>query len=203
MDRNEILCKEYDAVRGEIVTGLSNRVRILSVGITAVGLIWAAAASQYGSHPGFASLVLVGAVPLMALPILWIWFGEYERVQKAGIWQSYLEGRIKVQSQKDPKIEETVLTWETWQRKRRDDEQKERKLKWRPDPAITLLCTIVVLSVVLGSIIALLSQMEAIGRTAVCVAAIAWLGVTAAVYRNFVSIACRRRVMMPQEYGLP
>ena len=253
MGINDILCKEYDAVRGEIMTSLSNRIRVLSLGIAAIGLMWAAATALYkrtepdrpgsrenASHnrtelatrdvvsvaagpdqrtepdrarPGdmssydrdgsvIAGIIFVFGVPVLAFFIGWLWLGEYERVQTAGVWQYHLEERINKQARDESTAttatlgRESILKWEHASRAKRlaqqtSKERGDRVGSW-VDPTVLLLCLIVFLSVLIG--LAVLGYSQRALAKYLFVVGVFLFPVTAYVYYHAVGKIRRLRV---------
>jgi hypothetical protein len=115
MDSIEILLKEYDTLRQEIIATISSRSSILSFGVGTIGVLLTAGMAT-GSLSGgslVAGLILILLVPAMTNFILFMWLGEYERMQRAGRFLAELEGKINKETQPN------LLTWETNLRKKR------------------------------------------------------------------------------------
>jgi heme/copper-type cytochrome/quinol oxidase subunit 4 len=109
MNPVEILLKEYETLRQEILATMNNRVSILSFGLAGIGVVFTAslATDSTNAHPLFSSLVLVLAVPAISNFVLFMWLGEYQRMQRAGKFLVELENRINTETSKE------LLTWET------------------------------------------------------------------------------------------
>jgi len=137
----EILFKEYDALRAEIVSGLSGRHTILSIGIAAIGLICTSAVAFSKSTPELTGLIFTFGVPAMGIFVLLIWFGEYTRVQNAGIHLYDLESKINTEAEKK------LLTYET---NRRDNLKKKKDY---PDPTVALLFMLSLVSLLIGFVV--------------------------------------------------
>jgi len=138
----EILFKEYDALREEIVSGISGRHTILSIGIAAIGLICTSAVAFSKSAPELTGLIFILGVPAMGIFVLFIWFGEYRRVQNAGIHLYDLESKINTEARKE------LLTYET---NRRDNIKKEEKNYH--DPTVALLFMLSLVSLLIGFVV--------------------------------------------------
>ena len=130
----EILFKEYDALRSEVLTGLSGRNTILSVGIAVVGINCTLAGGFAKSNSELPGFIFALGVPVITSSVLLIWFGEYKRVQRAGIRLYRLESKINTEAGKK------LLTSEI---KTRDDRQKEKIFV---DPTVLLLFVLSFLS---------------------------------------------------------
>jgi len=140
MDSTEIILKEYDTIRQEILTSMNNRVSILSFGLAIIGAIFTAtiAVSTTSGSSLLSSLMLVFAVPAINSFILFMWLGEYQRMQRAGKFLVSLEDRIN-------KMASTrLLTWETNLREQR------LHMKYPYDTTVMLLTVISLISVCLG-----------------------------------------------------
>ncbi len=134
MQEEEVLFKEYEALRGEVVAGLTSRSTILSFGFTTLGVILTLAFSIPGTE--FSAVVFLLAGPLISGCIMYIWFGEYKRVQNAGVRLYLLERRI------NEKVGKELLRLETVTR----DNRKVRF--WYP--SVALLMIVAILAVVAG-----------------------------------------------------
>lgn len=141
MNDIEVLFKEYEAVRQEILNGLSGRNTMLSIGLAAIGGIVTAAVAFGEQYAGATNLVLVLVVPPLSCCILLLWFGEYRRVQNAGIFLYQLESRINGLA----KSRNGWLTFETETRHRR-----QRKKGPFLDPTVTLFAIIGFASLIFG-----------------------------------------------------
>ena len=145
MGKIEVLCKEYDAVRSEILAGLSARYTILSIGITAVGIMCTVAGALHKMGDGaVTTIIFVVAVPAIITSIGLIWFGEYCRVQKAGARLTYFESRINAEARQQFNTQEDLLILETATRKAREAKP------YRFDPVLVGLGVIAILSVFIG-----------------------------------------------------
>ncbi|WP_434683845.1 hypothetical protein [Pseudanabaena minima] len=115
MNSLEIMFKEYDALRQEVLASMTNRISILSFGIAAVGAIFTASIATYTNQPSslLISLILTVILPFICAFILFMWLGEYQRMQRAGRFLVELEQKINLEASKE------ILTWETNLRKQR------------------------------------------------------------------------------------
>jgi hypothetical protein len=109
MDLIEIAVKEYEIIRQEILTSMNNRVSILSFGVAIIGAIFTASIAVFtkSDYSLLPSLMLIFAVPAITSFILFMWLGEYQRMQRAGKFLVELERRI------NEMVSSKVLTWET------------------------------------------------------------------------------------------
>lgn len=140
MDSTEIILKEYETIRQEILTSMNNRVSILSFGLAIIGAIFTASIAVFttSSYSLLSSLMLIFAVPAINSFVLFMWLGEYQRMQRAGRFLVDLEDRInKIASS-------TLLTWETNLREQR------LHMKYPYDTTVMLLTVISLISVCLG-----------------------------------------------------
>ena len=109
MDAIEILLKEYETLRQEILTAMGSRNTILSFGLATVGAIFTASiATQFGDSPSpFSSTILAVVIPIVCVFVLFMWLGEYQRMQRAGRFLVGLEKRINDEAKKE------LLSWES------------------------------------------------------------------------------------------
>lgn len=106
MDAVELLLEEYKALRQEVVAAMSNRIATLTFGLASIGAILAASilTTKSGVLPG---VMLALLVPTIAILVLFMWLGEYERMQRAGTFLMEIEARINREEQR------RLLTWES------------------------------------------------------------------------------------------
>ncbi|HEV2863338.1 MAG TPA: hypothetical protein VGX48_20150 [Pyrinomonadaceae bacterium] len=138
MDPIEIALKEYEAIRQEILTSMNNRVSILSFGVAAIGAIFTASIAVFTSDRVLSGLMLTVAVPAIDSFILFMWLGEYQRMQRAGKFLVVLEGKINEMASA------TLLTWETTLRARRSH------MNYPYNITALLLVVISIISIYLG-----------------------------------------------------
>jgi len=139
-DAIEIMLKEYETLREEVLAAMSNRNSILSFGLAIIGAIFTASIATH-TKTGYsilASYLLILAVPAVTNCVLFIWLGEYQRSQRAGKFLVGLEKRINAKAQ------EELLTWETLLRK------QLRHMKYPYDITVMLLTVISVISLIIG-----------------------------------------------------
>ncbi len=136
MDEKEVLFKEYEAVRQEIITSLSNRITILSVGLTATGVLITIALAFAESRPTVCTFIFIIGIPSICIFFLQIWFGEYRRAQNAGRHIYKLEEKINKIVDKGK-----LLTFETETREKR---------KFIFDPTVILISIVSLISLVIG-----------------------------------------------------
>jgi hypothetical protein len=106
----DLVMHEYDAIRGEILTTLTNQVSTLSFGAATVGLLVAAAAALWDDAELLSGLLLLFAVPSVCFLTLAIYSGELVRLMRAGLFLNTLENCVnEVKPHHEP-----VLTWEQW-----------------------------------------------------------------------------------------
>jgi len=105
----EVLIKEYETLRQEILSTMNNRISILSFGLGTIGAIFTASIAIYVTSNNIIlpSLTLSLAVPFICHFVLFMWLGEYQRMQRAGQFLVGLEKRINDEASK------SLLTWET------------------------------------------------------------------------------------------
>jgi hypothetical protein len=138
MDAIEIALKEYETIRQEILTSMTNRVSILSFGVAAIGAIFTASIAVFTSYSVLSGLMLILAVPAINSFILFMWLGEYQRMQRAGKFLVGLESRINELASSQ------LLTWETSLRAQRSH------MKYPYNITALLLVVISIISICLG-----------------------------------------------------
>lgn len=136
----EIMLKEYETLRQEILTAMSSRNSILSFGLATIGAIFTAGIAAYtaDTYSLLSSLMLMLAVPAISTFVLFIWLGEYQRMQRAGKFLVDIERRINEEASKE------LLTWETHLRAQR------RHMKYPYNTTVMLLTVISVISLAIG-----------------------------------------------------
>lgn len=83
----EILLKEYDTLRAEILTAMASRHSIVTFGLATVGVLWSAAATLVAAekdHQTLAFIILALIIPFASAFIVQMWLGEYARMYRAG-----------------------------------------------------------------------------------------------------------------------
>jgi|CXWL01.1.fsa_nt_gi hypothetical protein len=140
MDKADILLKEYETLRQEILVAMSSRNSVLSFGLATIGAIFTASlATQTGATPSLlSSLILELGVPAISIFVLFMWLGEYQRMQRAGKFLVGIEKRINDIASKE------LLTWETSLRAKRGH------MKYPYNTTVLLLALISALSQIIG-----------------------------------------------------
>jgi hypothetical protein len=106
----DLVMHEYDAIRGEVLTTLTNQVSTLSFGAATVGLLVAAAAALWDDAELLSGLLLLFAVPSVCFLTLAIYSGELVRLMRAGLFLNRLENCVnEARPHREP-----VLIWEQW-----------------------------------------------------------------------------------------
>ena len=136
----DIMLKEYETLRQEILTAMQGRHSILSFGQATIGVLFAASAALYAASGQslFLSLVLSLVVPSIGNFTLFMWLGEYQRMQRAGRFLVDLERRINDRAQDE------LLTWETHLREQR------RHMRYPYKSTVVLLTVINAVSLLVG-----------------------------------------------------
>jgi hypothetical protein len=103
----QAMLAEYNSLRQESMSSITNRVTIANFTFGAVAIILAALLAQ--PRP----TVLIGMVAIVFVPQiskvgLMIWLGEYTRSQRAGKWIAHLEHRIS-----ETIAHDRVMAWES------------------------------------------------------------------------------------------
>lgn len=140
MDKTDVMLKEYETLRQEILTAMGSRNSILSFGLATIGAIFTASlATQTGNTPSLlASLILELGVPAISAFVLFMWLGEYQRMQRAGKFLVGLEKRI------NESVSSELLSWETSLRAER------KHMKYPYNTTVMLLILISALSQIIG-----------------------------------------------------
>lgn len=140
MTNIEIILKEHEAIRQEILVAMSNRISILSFGLATIGAVFTAsiAVSATGTYSLLASLMLILAVPGINSFVLFMWMGEYQRMMRAGTFLFDLEAKVNKMAEAD------VLTWERHLRSQR------LHMKYPYNTTVMLLTVIGIISMGLG-----------------------------------------------------
>jgi hypothetical protein len=112
VDATEIRLEEYKTLRQEILTAMSNRISILTFGLASISLVLSASVSKYTHDDAGFGKVLPGlalslAIPAIAIFIIFMWLGEYERMQRAGRFLTTIEEKVNWEKRSK------LLTWET------------------------------------------------------------------------------------------
>lgn len=138
----EILIKEYETLRQEILSTMNSRISILSFGLGTIGAIFTASIAIYVTSNNIIlpSLTLSLAIPFICNFVLFMWLGEYQRMQRAGQFLVGLEKRINDEASKP------LLTWETTLRSQR------QHMTYPYNTTVMLLLAISVISFVIGII---------------------------------------------------
>jgi len=140
MDPIEIMLKEYETLRQESMNAMNNGNRILSFGLAAISAIFTSSIFAYttGKYSLIPSLAFILVIPAISIFILFMWLGEYERMQRAGKFLVKLELKINKEASKE------LLTWETHLRK------SQSHMKYPYNATVLLLIGISGISLVLG-----------------------------------------------------
>lgn len=140
MKTSEILIKEYEVLRAEILLAMTSRNTILSYGLAVIGVLYSGVAAMAVAKVDtlLPSIVLMLVVPSVCLFSLFIWLGEYQRMHRAAQHIIALEGRIESETG------ESALTWETNLR------EKKAHMRYPYDTTILMLVLISAFSQVTG-----------------------------------------------------
>ena len=136
----EILLKEYEALRAEILVAMTSRNTILSYGLAVIGVLYSGVAAMAVAKIDsiLPSIVLMLVVPSVCLFSLFIWLGEYQRMHRAGEHIINLEERIRdEQGQK-------ILTWESNLR------EQKKHMRYPYDTTILMLVLMSLFSIIIG-----------------------------------------------------
>jgi hypothetical protein len=137
----DIIIKEYETLRQEILAAMTNKISILSFGLATIGAVFAASVVISGGDSILPGLILSITVPLISNFVLFMWLGEHQRIQRAGKFLVGLEKRINDEASKN------LLTWETSLR------EQQRHMKYPYNTTILLLLAISISSFIIGILI--------------------------------------------------
>jgi hypothetical protein len=142
MDPIEVLLKEYETLRQEILVSMGGRNSVLSFGLATIGAVFTASiATQIGESPSvFSSIILAIVIPIICIFVLFMWLGEYQRMQRAGKFLAKLEQRINKEAKKE------LLSWESKLR------SKRKHMKYPYNTTVLLLMIISFASHLIGAI---------------------------------------------------
>lgn len=107
-----LISKEYELLREESLQSITHRTQILSYGIGGTTALGTAASIilSTGTRAFAAAALFAGAIPVVVYLTLAIWFGELERMVRAGNYLAAIEGDV------NERFDQRVLYWETWLR---------------------------------------------------------------------------------------
>jgi drug/metabolite transporter (DMT)-like permease len=108
IDEIKVKLKEYETLRQESLDIIKNRITIMSLGLTAIGALFAGSLYVYdGDSPSITIYILVFVIFPLSWLILLILLGEYQRLKRIG---KFL---VRVEKYINKKLSSTVLDWET------------------------------------------------------------------------------------------
>ncbi|MGD2247152.1 MAG: hypothetical protein PVF58_02015 [Candidatus Methanofastidiosia archaeon] len=174
MDSVEIMLEEYKTLRQESLNAMNNRNTILSFGVAAIGAVFTGSIIAYGTNncSHILSYAFILVIPAISIFILFMWFGEYERMQRVGKFLARIEKRINCEESKE------LLTWET--------NLRESKLHMKSPYYATIALLITISYISLGA-----------GLYAVDIAvALKWLGaIIGALFHFILYFIVRSRIL--------
>ena len=140
MNTKEILIKEYEALRAEILIAMTSRNTILSYGLAVIGVLYSAVAAMAVAKVDtlLPSIVLMLVVPCVCIFSLFIWLGEYQRMHRAAGHIIKLESKILTDDG------DRILTWETNLR------EQKKHMRYPYDTTILMLVIISAFSQITG-----------------------------------------------------
>jgi len=141
MDLISIKLKEYETIRQEILITMQVRNSILSFGLAIMGAILTVSIALASQSSLAASLTLILIAPAICIFVLYMWLGEYQRMQRAGKFLMKLEQEI------NEDVSANVLTWETSLRSQR------AHMKYPYNTTVLLLTVIGLMSMTIGIVI--------------------------------------------------
>src|SRR6266550_3783079 len=91
----DVMMKEYELLRAEILAALGHRLQVWSFGSAAVGVLLAGALTAFSQGDKvFSPFVMAVVVPTLSLAILHTWISEVMRGRRASWYLATLERRI-------------------------------------------------------------------------------------------------------------
>lgn len=153
MNSIDVLLKEYDALRQEILATINSRISILSFGLGTIGLLLTVGMTTNAlSNSSLVSgLILFLLVPAVTNFVLFMWLGEYQRMQRAGRFIAGLEARINRIAKEELSTKDELLTWESNLRSAR------QHMKYPYNTTVMLLTLISLISLLIGEMVLNLS----------------------------------------------
>ncbi len=154
MAKEEIVLHEYGMIRTEINNSFNSSKKILTIGLIIIAAMFTGGVldqlNNLGSgnmgalQPLLSILCLILGIPLVALAVFALWLGEYQRIQRAGIYLIDFEKRVNKYFGSN---NELLLNWENYL----DDKKLHPNYLY---PAITaLIVSIHTLSHIAGAFI--------------------------------------------------
>lgn len=141
MDIISIKLKEYETIREEILITMQVRNSILSFGLAILGAILTVSIALAAQASLASSLILILIAPAICIFVLYMWLGEYQRMQRAGKFLMKIEQEINEQ------ISANALTWETSLRSQRSH------MKYPYNTTALLLTVIALMSMTIGIVL--------------------------------------------------
>jgi hypothetical protein len=111
----ELLTKEYDTLRAEVLQTIQSRNQVLALGVAGLGIGFGGAAVHGGASYGFWGLAVL--LPLLVAGVYGLWCSEYLRMVRASQHLTMLERALNsMVSGKRPRFLPEGLSWETYLR---------------------------------------------------------------------------------------
>jgi len=154
MEKVDLLIEEYKTLRNEVLTAMNNRNNVLSIGISINSLIFTTCSVISTSYKNnlHITYLLLEILPVINIFILYIWLGEYERMQRAGKFICLLEKKI------NEIFDEQIMTWETHLREKKSNKNKHMKAPY--NSVVFLITFLNLISILYATIIYDRSGME-------------------------------------------
>ena len=112
MDPVEVLMKEYEFLRNEILDSIKMKYQIIFSGLTMIGFIIGGSASAITNNfSGIAEFLLFFVLPLFCITILLVWIGEIEKMQRIA------EQLLKIENHVNALLDQRILSFENSLRK--------------------------------------------------------------------------------------
>jgi hypothetical protein len=106
-DAVNVMLEEYKRLSDEIGKTLTNRLTIIGLGVTAIGVVFVSVTkATTGMQPDLPGLALYTVVPAISFLVIHMWLSEVRRGRRASWYIWSLERKINA------KLQEDVLAWE-------------------------------------------------------------------------------------------
>ena len=150
MDYLDVAMTEYQSLRSEISSSLSNQHSITNVGIASVGVVFAFGSSQW-QNGVIVDVIFFLLIPIIVHFVTLAWNGEINRIARAGRFLQSKEQVVNDVLRKSYPDYPQALMWENWLRQQASPTTKKiRKTKWNYYAILGLFTLLNITSVILG-----------------------------------------------------
>jgi len=138
-----VTLEEYRSLRQEALHALSQQQTILQFGLSVLGVLVGLGVQQAGKESAVTILVGIAIVPLVAIFVVVIWFGELERLGRVGFHLATIEHSV------NKELGRTALWWESALQRANGP---YRRLRWRYHAVVAVLLLVAAIGAVVGNI---------------------------------------------------